>query len=310
MTSKQSLRSNFEIWQERPVVHLITILYNSEPSIRTFLNSLMSQDLDEWRLVVVDNASRDAALKMVKGVADPRITILPNETNTGFAKAANKGLRYAAQDGADFMILINNDTSFGSSFLRHFLDARNTLGAEVIAPRIMDTANPTEAWYAGGHFERNWVLANVHEKFDSVDITESRTVEYASGCCLGLTRRVLEKVGLFDESFFVYWEDADFCLRLAASEIPIYYVRDPFMLHDGGGASGGEHTPAHHHLFYRSQMQFLRKSHGMGYAVAALGRILLREKGRPGSSPSGLWVMVRAMLEGLWAPLKQPVKLD
>jgi GT2 family glycosyltransferase len=261
-------------------------------------------------LVVIDNASRDAAPEIIQGIVDPRITLLRNKTNTGFAKAANRGLRFAAQDGADFTILINNDTTFESDFLRRFLAARSRLGADVIAPRIMNSAKPSEAWYAGGHFEQSWVLANVHESFDAADPAEWRIVEYASGCCLGLTRRVLEKVGLFDESFFVYWEDADLCQRLAASDTPIHYVRDPFMLHEGGGASGGEHTPAHHRLFYRSQMQFLRKHRGMRYAVASMARLLMREKDRPGSTLSGLWVIARAMLEGLRAPLKEPAKLD
>jgi GT2 family glycosyltransferase len=299
-----------EVTAQKPAVHLITILYNSEPSLRDFLDSLLGQDMQDWKLVVVDNASGDAALAMVEAVADPRIEIIRNATNNGFAKAANQGLRFAFRDGADFAILINNDTVFDGDFLRRFVEARMRLGADVIAPRIMNTSGPEEAWYAGGHFERGWILANVHESFDPTDARHWRHVEYASGCCLGMSRRALEKTGLFDESFFVYWEDADLCLRLAAAGIPIHYVRDPFMRHEGGAASGGEHTPARHRLFYRSQMQFLRKHCGMRQAIGAMIRILLREKGRPGVAWTDLKVIARAMLAGLQAPMSGPARLD
>ena len=309
MTSSRHPKSAGGPAARRAVTYLITILYNSEASLPTFLHGLLNQDISDWRLIVVDNASQDGAPRLIERVADPRIHLLRNATNTGFARAANQGLRFAAREGADFTILFNNDTVLEPDFLRRFIDARNSLDADVIAPRIMDSADPTRAWYAGGHFEPSWVLHNVHEAYDAADPAEWRTVDYASGCCLGLTRRALETVGLFDESFFVYWEDADFCLRLTECGIKIHYVRDPFMLHEGGGASGGEHTPAHHRLYYRSQMQFLRKHRGRRYATAAMGRLLLRERGRPGTRAADLRVMAAAMLEGLWAPMKPPARL-
>ncbi len=291
-------------------VHLVTILYNSESSLHFFLSSLLSQDMRNWKLTAIDNASTDTAPRIIQEIADDRIMIVRNATNLGFAKAANQGLKLAARSGAEFSILINNDTVFESDFLGSFVEARNRLQAHVIAPRIMQMNDPAKSWYAGGHFEQDWILANHHDPFDAADRTEWRKVEYASGCCLGVTRQVLETVGLLDESFFVYWEDADYCLRLKAAGIPIFYVRDPFMLHEGGGASDGENTPAHNCRFYRSHMQMLRKHCGMRYAARAMARILLRERERSGTSRAELLTLANAMARGLVARMVPPARLE
>lgn len=291
-------------------VHLVTILYNSERALRPFLDSLLAQDMRDWRLTAVDNASTDGAARVIGELADSRVDIVRNAVNLGFAKAANQGLRHAARRGAGFSVLINNDTAFAPDFLRKFLAARDRLDAGVISPRIMYLDDPERSWYAGGHFDRNYILKNVHETFDPADPQEWREVGFASGCCLGITRQVLDTVGLLDESFFVYWEDSDFSLRLAAAGIPIVYVRDPFIYHEGGGSSSGEHTPAYNRLYYRSYMQMLRKHHGLRYAVRAMARILALAGRQQGASRHGLLVLAQAMARGLMAPLVPVPRLD
>lgn len=291
-------------------MHLVTILYNSERALRPFLDSLLAQDMRDWRLTATDNASTDGAAEMIAALADPRIDIVRNAANLGFAKAANQGLRHAARCGAGFSVLINNDTVFAPDFLARFLAARDRLDAGVIAPRIMHLDDRDKSWYAGGHFQRDYILRNIHERFDPDDGREWRHVEFASGCCLGITREVLDAVGLLDESFFVYWEDSDYCLRLNAAGIPIIYVRDPVMFHEVGGSSEGEHTPAYNRLFYRSYMQMLRKHRGLRYAARSMARILALQWRRPGTTRHQLLVLLQSMARGMAARLLPVPRLD
>ncbi len=294
-----------------PTVHLITILYRSEADLPAFLDSLQAQDWRDWRLYVLDNASPDRSADLVSERKDARIIMHRNATNLGFAKAANQGIRAAAADGGEFFILINNDTAFSPDFLRRLIMVRSELGAGVIAPRIMHKDKPGVAWYAGGSFTDWPIFMNVHHQEHNPNAQPSDThVDFASGCCLGISREVLQKVGLLDESFFVYWEDTDFCMRLKALDIPIVYTSEPSLLHSGGSASGGEWSPSYIRLFYRSYMLFLRKHFGWRRAVGTgLRLLLLRTEQSPRNYPE-MQILASSVLRGLTARLAAQSYLD
>jgi GT2 family glycosyltransferase len=135
-------------------------------------------------------------------------------------------------------------------------------------------------------------------------------VDFAPGCCLGVSRQVLERVGLLDESFFVYWEDTDFCLRLKTYGIPLFYLPEPSLRHSAGAASGGEFSPAYIRLYYRSYMQLLRKHFGFQNAAASMLRMLLKERDRPNRDGRRTRTMASAMLRGLAAPLAKEARLN
>ena len=291
-------------------VHLITVLYNSADALPSFLDSLKAQTFRDWHLIAIDNASPDGAGDVAAASGDERVTVVRNAANLGFAKAANQGLRQAARDGGDFFVLFNNDTVFGPDFLGDFVAARDRLDAQVIAPRIMRLERPDQAWYAGGHLDQGWVFRNVHESYDPRDTRTSRMVDFASGCCLGLTRQILERIGLFDESFFVYWEDTDFCLRLKEAGVPIVYVSEPSLLHAGGAASGGEGSTGYNRLFYTSYVQFLRKHFGVSSALRTVVRLVLREAEEQNRNYAAIARMTAAMLRGMVAPLVRESRLQ
>jgi hypothetical protein len=290
-------------------IHLVTVLYNSAESLPVFLDSLLAQDTPDWHLHVIDNASPDTSASIVTGRPDPRITVYRNTKNLGFAKAANQGLRNAHAAGAELLVLINNDTAFAQDLLRRLVAARIQLDAPVIAPRIMRREQPDKPWYAGGRLDYGWVFTNIHHEQDPAAGTAPEQVDFAPGCCLGIDRHVLEQVGLLDESFFVYWEDTDFCLRLKSLNIPIMYLPELSLLHDGGAACGGEFSPAYLRLYYRSYMQLLRKHFGRPNAIRTMLRLLLRENSRPNRNVRALRTILRAMLGGLGAPLIAQTKL-
>ncbi len=281
--------------------YIVTALYKSEKDLPRFLDSLQLQDIDNWQLYAVDNASPDRSVDLVTGRADPRIVVLRNPINIGFARAINRGLQAAAAAGATFFIVINNDTEFRSDFLRRLLAAQRELNAGVVAPRVMRREHPEKCWYAGGHLDDGWLFSSVHyTKFDPFGDPTPIFVDFAPGCCLGIDRKVLEKVGLFDERFFVYWEDTDFCIRLKALGLSILYLPELSILHAGGASSGGEFSTAYSRLYYRSYMQFMRKHFGYRRALRTMLRLVLREIEQRKLS-STLPVMTMALLRGMTA---------
>ena len=282
-------------------VFLITILYNSEANLRPFLAALAAQSFDDWRLIAIDNAFPDGSTAILKECRDPRISLICNRANLGFARAANQGLKMALSAGAERMILMNNDISFGEDFLDRFMQIWSESSAKVITPKIMLQSHPEQAWYAGGHLEHGWVFRNIHEHCDRTETTAWREVDYASGCCLGIRREVLDSIGFLDERFFVYWEDTDFCLRLKENGIPVTYVPEPSLLHSGGSASGGEFNRNYNRLYFKSYIQCLKKHFGFSYAMRGIARLLLREIGRPNQDPRRIAQMAAAMAQGLTA---------
>jgi GT2 family glycosyltransferase len=262
-------------------IHIIAVLYKSGPSLAVFLDCLKAQTMQAWRLLAVDNASPDRSADLIAGETDPRIRLIRNNANLGFAGGSNVGITAAAAEGADLFLLFNTDTIFGPEFLEHLLAAREEVGAEVMSPRIMLAEQPDKSWYAGGHFSWDWVFSNVHDDYDPADKPTPRVVDFASGCCLLLSRKSLDTVGLLDERFFVYWEDTDFCLRLRQAGVPIHYAPSLTIAHEGGVSSGGDYGRSYSKLYNDSHVRLVHKHFGLLKALATIARLVRAEAARP-----------------------------
>lgn len=291
------------------MLHIVVVLFRSADAVRVLWDCLQAQSFAEWRMMVIDNGADDDAGTFLAARGDPRVRLHVNTANEGFARGVNRGLRLGVADGAERLLLLNPDVRFDSDFLLVLMEQWTIRQAEVIAPRIMCQESPNVAWYAGGRLDYGWIFSNRHDSYCPGD-SDARLVEFASGCCLGLTRRTLQTVGLLDESFFVYWEDTDYCLRLKAAGQPIQYVAEPVLLHEGGASSGGERSPAAARLYYRSYAQLLRKHFGLRQALATVARVTAKEYGRLNQAPGHGRRVASALLHGLLTRLRPVPRLE
>ncbi len=286
-----------------PSIHIIVVLYNSFNTFATMWRSLAAQTCRDWHVVAIDNNSADGSTSMLRALSDSRLHVIENNENVGFARAVNQGFRIAAEQGAERYLLLNPDTVLPDDFLKDFISTWLKHDWLAVAPRIMCTEAPLQSWYAGGYLDYGWVFTNQHNDFSPDDTPDPREVDFASGCCLGLSIEALRRVGLLDESFFVYWEDTDYCVRLKAAGIPIMYLRDPMLLHEGGASSGGTFSPAGVRLFYSSYALMLRKHFGLRKALRMVFRVLWREHSHK-YEPSG---HVQRVAAALWRGLRLPI---
>jgi GT2 family glycosyltransferase len=287
---------------------IIVVLYRSAEAAEMLWECLHRQSFTDWRLVLIDNDPADGAGQALLGKGDPRVSLHINASNEGFARAVNRGLRQAASEGGERSLLLNPDVSFAPDFLARLMERWMALGAEVITPRVMYRDRPDVAWYAGGSLDHGWVFSNQHDPYNPDDPGE-RLVGFASGCCLGLSHAVLREIGLLDESFFVYWEDTDFCLRLDRAGKRIQYVNEPFLLHEAGASSGGERSPAGLRLYYRSYAQLLRKYFSFVTVIRTVLRVIAKENGRKGQATGHGRRVAAALLLGLATPLRPVPRL-
>jgi GT2 family glycosyltransferase len=277
---------------------IILVLYRSRAELPALWDCLAAQSLTGWRVIALDNSPEDGGGDFLAGLGDARVEVVRNPANLGFARAVNQGLTRALNDGAERCLLLNPDTEFAPDFLAGLMAAWDATGAQVIAPRVMYHDDPERAWYAGGHFEDGWVFTNRHDPHIPGG-PGSRIVEFASGCCLGLSAAVLRRVGLLDESFFVYWEDADYCLRLKQAGVPIQYVEEPVLLHHSGASTGGgERSAVGEVLYFGNYAVLLRKHFPLRRALQVLLRTFLKERSRPGLRPGSAGRIGRALLQG------------
>lgn len=197
----------------------------------------------EIRVRVVDNGSTDGSADDLPGRFAWAL-FLANDRNLRYAGGNNVGIRAALEAGADFVLLLNNDTVAHPALARDLLsDADRHPGAGLFSPFITDAGG--NLWFAGG--EISTVLgATWHRGMGARPPDRgrsSRAVGYLTGCCLLVRREVFERVGLLDEGYYLYAEDADFCLRARAAGFECRVVPDARLTHFVSSSSGGSVNP-------------------------------------------------------------------
>jgi GT2 family glycosyltransferase len=190
---------------------------------------------ESWRLrtLVVDNASTDGSPERVRE-AFPGVELLVLAENRRFAGGNNEGLRRALDGGADAVMLLNNDVVADPKLIEKLLAALDEQPQAGAAAPLIYFAPPTDRiWYGGGHC-RPWLAHSSHRGLRTRDHGQYRSIEdtgYLTGCCLLATAEAWRKVGLLDERYFIYAEDADWCLRARAAGFRLLFVPTARLWH-------------------------------------------------------------------------------
>jgi hypothetical protein len=196
----------------------------------------------QWRLhvLVVDNGSSDgSAAAIARGFPEVEVLALPG--NLRFAGGCNAGVTRALGQGADAVMLLNNDTEADPGLLEHLLLALEQEPRAGAAAPLICFKDPLDViWYAGGRCVPALGLA-AHRGLRTQDRGQYRAVEetgYLTGCCLLATRAAWERVGLLDERYFIYAEDADWCLRARAAGFRLLFVPTARLWHKVSASTG------------------------------------------------------------------------
>jgi len=170
-------------------------------------------DYPNFEVVVVDNGSTDDSVKVIReGFAN--VTLLETGKNLGYAGGNNVGIEYALKTGAELVLLLNNDTVVDERLLEAFAkEARDRSEVGIFGARPLRFFEPDKLDHLGG------VWNGKKGEFDLIGLQEKEDFKYAGeldyvcGCSVLIRREVFEKIGLLEPSFFLFWEEADFCMR-------------------------------------------------------------------------------------------------
>lgn len=263
----------------RPSLGVVTVTYNAEAFIEAFLECCTQQTGVDSELLLIDNCSNDGTVELLEQYRGEAATVLLNKVNIGYAAACNQALTYFREKGITRILFINNDTEFGPELFSSLLDAQLEFQADAATPRVTYYADKNLNWYAGGKFVFWKGFQGQHNgegKPQPIGDMEPKWVEFASGCCVLFDIAVFDRVGNFDETYFVYWEDTDLFLRMRKAGLHLLYVPTITIAHKISLSTGGSQSEFSIRYYQRNQIYCLRKHFGPTLLVAQLALIIIK----------------------------------
>ena len=226
---------------DTPLVYLIVLTWNGKEDTLECLKSLRQLTYKNARILVVDNASIDGTVDAVRHDF-PNVGLIVNESNLRFAGGSNVGMKHALENGAGYVLLLNNDTIVDHEFLTHLVQlAESDKNAGMIGPKIYYYSDPKRLWFAGGKIEwwKGWISHVGIRESERGQYDAVKEVDYLTGCCLLVKREVIERIGMLDEAYYIYGEDVDWCLQAAQAGYKIFYVPSAVIWHKVSMSTGG-----------------------------------------------------------------------
>lgn len=273
-------------------ISIVLLNYNGREDTQECLSSLAKIDKDglEVKTIVVDNNSTDGSFEFFKKKKE--IQILKNEKNVGFSGGMNVGIKNVLKNNQpDAVLVLNNDTIVKTDFLVKLSKALNF--ADIISPKIYFAKGHefhkqkykknelgNVIWYAGAKIDWQNIIG-VHKYVDEVDShlkTYSKESDYATGACMLVKTEVFEKIGLFDESYFLYLEDMDFCQRAKKAGFKISFEPSSVIWHKNAQSSGGSGSQIQDFNFSKSRLIFALKFANLKTKLAVLKQLARQKK--------------------------------
>lgn len=232
-----------------PEVRIIVLNYNGLRLTLDCLASLYLMDYPAFRVIVVDNGSTDGSADAVRA-AFPQAEVIETGENLYWAGGNNAGIKAALDSGAEYALLINNDTVADRGLVRGLVSAmrahpRAGLAGPMIYYHPPQPGGRGLIWYAGGVIDFRRGLT-AHRGIREEDIGQYKEVEetgYVTGCGMMASRECLLRVGLLDASYGMYAEDADLSLRARKAGFSLLFAPGARMWHKVSSTAGGEFSP-------------------------------------------------------------------
>lgn len=252
-----------------PSVCIILLNYNGIEDTIACIESLKEITYTRYEIVIVDNASTDGS----EGILKQRYSfpVIQTGKNLGFAGGNNAGIRYALENGADYIVLLNNDTVVDKGFLEPLVETAETYkNAGVVGGKIYYYDSTNTLWFAGGRINR--ITGKTKQigknKADTGGFDTQREVGFITGCLMLVSAAAIRAAGLMDEGYFLYFEDTDWCERIRRAGYKIVFTPLSVIYHK---ESSSTRKMSHVKMYYydRNRAYFIRKNLGGIFKITA-----------------------------------------
>lgn len=243
-------------------VFIILLNYKGVEDTLECVKSLENIEYNNYEIVIVDNDSPDNSFDILNEKLGHKHHIMSSGKNGGFAYGNNVGINFAMDNGADYVLLINNDTTVEKDFLKELVKALEEDEAYGMSTGlILNYYDKSEVWFAGG--EINWdrfygYHLNEDDNVNNISLNE-REITFATGCLMLIKREVIDKVGCLPEEYFMYYEDVDYCAKLQEEGYKIIYNPKSVIYHKISAASGEAESPFAIKWNTKNRIRFMKK---------------------------------------------------
>jgi len=237
-------------------IFIIILNYNRWKDTVDLLKSIMKSNLSTINMVVVDNRSTDDSIDQITRYfnsldikfskikykdgdfsnpefAGSGITIICTDKNGGYGYGNNIGIKYAMKNNCDYILILNNDTIVNDGFLEPLIEkCENDKTIGLASGRIFYYDQPDILWSNGGKFSPVTGRIKIYN-FNECEPVEEKPerIEFLSGCVWFIPARIVEKIGLIDEDFFMYFEDLEYCNRVISNGFKLTIESRSKILH-------------------------------------------------------------------------------
>ncbi len=224
---------------DQPSVSVVVVNWNGLRFLRKLIPLLQTQTYptDKIEIIVVDNNStKDDSVSFIKENY-PAITLIENSRNDGFAKGCNLGMK--ASHG-EYVVLLNNDTKPHAEWLAELVSCAESRQAGAVVSKLLFANKPGTINNAGSSLkpESTWPVEEIGaNQTDGPAFNKVYEITALCGASVLLSRNMLKSIGLFDETFFMYFEDGDLSWRGQKAGWKFYYCPTSVVMHEHSGSS-------------------------------------------------------------------------
>jgi len=302
------------------LISVIILNYNGKDYIEECLDSVLDQTYEPLEIIVVDNASNDSSLEILKEKYSSKIKLIESNTNLGFAGGNNLALDYTK---GEFIALLNNDAVADRRWIEEFMSAVNrcdgTFG--MWASKIL-FYDDREIIDTAGHLIYPDGLNRGRGKGekDKGQYDKEEEVFFPSGCAAIYRKEMLDIIGFFDPDFFAYGDDTDLGMKARIAGWKCIYVPKSVVYHHSSAASG-KYSPLKAYLVERNRLWVLIKYFPLRYILLSPFYTVLRwilqlygalsGKGAAGrfTEQYSLWKLISVLLRACFDAIRGSLKM-
>lgn len=231
-----------EIMEDKqPSVAIIIVNYNGIEDTIECIKSLNKINYYNYKTFVIENNSTQKPTKDQIDYLNEHAVYIESGENLGFSGGNNIGIRKALENGFDYVLLLNNDTTVEPNFLNILIDAaKEKTDVGIVGGKIVFYSKQSYLWYGGGYLNEKFGGGS-HERWNelnSPDTGEVREVTFITGCLMLIPIAVFKKVGLLSEEYFLYAEDTDFCYKVMQAGYKLWFCENTLIYHKVSSSTG------------------------------------------------------------------------
>ncbi|MEN8154321.1 MAG: glycosyltransferase family 2 protein [Acidobacteriota bacterium] len=259
--------------QREPSVCIVVLNYNGWEDTVECVNSLLKTKYTNYKIVIVDNDSEDDSIHKISGyfrnkslviqmvesyngverISRPgKIIMIRAGKNGGYGYGNNVGIRFAMANGADYVMILNNDTVVDPDFLNPLVNkCESDKNIGIVSGKVLYYNRPEYIWFIGGRFSQ-WTGKIIHYNMNEKDtnLIPSEKINFISGCMWFIPVEVIREVGYINEEYFMYMEDIDYCQRMLKGNYKLSVVKESRIWHKAGD---GDKSFSRFSVYWRSR---------------------------------------------------------